>query len=195
MTANRQSITRPRVSGTYSRRVGALLACCVLASAVLVGQASAERVFQERYHHEATIFNENFCGAEGLSTRHDFVVDGKVRAVQRGRHGFEYYLDHLKETEVVTNLANGKTVTAVLKFNIKDLKLIDNGDGTFTNVQMLTGTTVLYGADGKSIGRTTGQSRVEFLFDPSDDELIDTEQIKRSGRDDDLCAPFVEAIT
>ena len=187
---------------THSSKFVATVACCVAASAVLAGQASAAQTFQERYHHESSIVNENFCGAEGLTTRHDFVVDGKVRAVQRGPDGFEYFLDHLKETEMITNLDNGKTVTAVLKFNIKDLKVTDNGDGTLTSVQMLTGTTVLYGADGKSIGRATGQSRVEFLIDhggtptdPSDDELISVERVMRSGRDDDLCAAFVAEIT
>jgi hypothetical protein len=186
----------------HSRRLVAMLTCCVAASAVLVGHASAGQIFQESYHHESTVVNENFCGAAGLTTRHDFVVDGKVRAVSRGPDGFEYFLDHLKETEVITNLDNGKTITAVHTYTRKDLYLSDNGDGTLTAVELLTGTTVLYGADAKSIARTTGQSRSKFLIDhggtptdPSDDELIDVERVKRSGRGDDLCAAFVSAIT
>ena len=182
-------------------RMACSLGCGAVASVVLAAEASAAQVFQERYHHEATTFNKDFCGADGLSTRHDFVVDGKVRAVERG-DGFEYFLDHLKETEVITNLANRKTVTAVLKYNVKTLKLTDNGDGTITAVEKLTGSTVLYRADGKSIGRTTGQSRVRFVFDhggtptdPEDDELVDVERVKRSGRADDLCAALVKAIT
>jgi hypothetical protein len=169
---------------------------------VVVGQAAAGQIFQASYHDEVTVVNENFCGAAGLTTRHDFVVDGKVRAVSRGPDPFAYYLDHLKETEVITNLGNGKTITAVLKYNRKDLKVTDNGDGTLTSVELLTGTTVLYGADGKYFAKTSGQSRSKFLFDhggtpsdPSDDELIDVERVKRSGRDDDLCAAAVPALT
>lgn len=135
--------------------------------------------------------------------RFDFAVDGRVRAVSRGRDGFSYFLDHLKETEVVTNLANGKTITAVNTYTRKDLKLTDNGDGTLTAVELLTGMTVLYRADGKAIARTTGQSRWEFLIDhggtpndPFDDELIaDLGRVQRAGRSDDLCEAAVSALT
>jgi hypothetical protein len=79
----------------------------------------------------------------------------------------------------------------------------DNGDGTLTIVEMLTGTQVLYGADGKAIARSSGESRSKLLIDhggtptdPFDDELIvDLGHVKATGRRDDFCAVGVAALT
>jgi hypothetical protein len=187
---------------THSRKFVATLACCVATWAALVGHASAEQIFEERYHDEGSHQYEDFCAA-GLNVGVEYVIDGKVKAVQRGPDGFAYFLEHLTETEVYTNLANGKTVTYVFKGKKQDLKTTDNGDGTLTILGQLTGTDLLYGADGKVIARSAGVSRNEFLIDhggtptdPFDDEFIaDLGQVKRAGRSDDLCAAFVAAIT
>jgi hypothetical protein len=191
-----------RMGRTHSRRFVAMLACCVAASAVLVGNASAGQ-FQESFHDEGTWVIENFCGVAGLTVTDEFVFDGKDGALQRGPNGFEYFHENLKETEVLTNVVNGKTVTLVNRANGKDLKLTDNGDGTLTAVTFGTGNTVLYGPDGKAIARNPGQSRFELLIDqrgtptdPSDDELISIELVKGStGRSDDICAAAIEALT
>jgi hypothetical protein len=188
---------------THSRKFVAMLACCVAASAVLAGDASAAQVFQERFHDEGTFVIENFCGVAGLTVTDEFVYEGKAGAVQRGPNGFEYFAENLKETDALTNLTNGKTVTLVNAAHNKDLKLTDNGDGTLTAVNFGTGNTVLYGPDGKAIARNPGQSRFELLFDQngtptdlSDDELISMELVKGStGRSDDICAAAVEALT
>lgn len=181
----------------------ATLACCVAASAVLVGNAWAGKIFHESYHGEHSSTIENFCGVEGLTVRSDSVVDGKVRAVQRGPNGFAYFLDHLRETEVVTNVANGEAVTFVFTGTRKDLKVTDNGDGMLTIVEPLTGTQVLYGADGKAIARSSGRSVYELLIDhggtptdPSDDELVArSPPLTVAGRRDDFCAAGVAALT
>ena len=188
---------------TYSRSVVAILACSVTAAAVAVGEAFAAQLFQERYHFEVSYEVANFCGLEDL-TLHEFVTDGKVRAVQRGSNGFEYVVDHLKETEVITNLANGNVITFAFTGTWKDpLKVIDNGDGTLTILALLTGTQALYGAHGKALVRSSGQNMFEVLLDhggtpkdPSDDELIaDLGSVKRTGRNDDFCAAAVRALT
>jgi hypothetical protein len=188
---------------THSRKFVAMLACCVAASAVLVGHASARQVFQERFHDEGTFVLENFCGVAGLTVTDEFVFDGKFGAVQRGPNGFEYFHENVKETEVLTNLVNGKTVTLVNTAYGKDLKLTDNGDGTLTVLAMGTGNEVIYGADGKAIYRNPGQSRFELLFDHggtptdrSDDEFISVELVKGStGRTDDFCAAVLPALS
>jgi hypothetical protein len=188
---------------THSRKFVAALACCIAASAALVGQASADRGFDERFHEEGTFVIEDFCDVAGLTVSDDSVVDAKIRDRPRGPDRFPYHLAHFRETEVLTNLANDKTVTLVNVLTEKDLKVTNNGDGTLTAVAFGTGNTVLYGADGKAIARNPGQSRARFLFDhggtptdPSDDELIDFEVVKAStGRTDDVCAAAVEALT
>jgi hypothetical protein len=188
---------------THARKFVAMFACCVAASAALVGHASARQIFQERFHDEGTVEVKNFCGAAGLTVSDEFVADLKFKAVQRGPNGFTYVLENLKETEILTNLANGQTVTLVITLMRKDLKVRNNGDGTLTGIGMATGNAVLYGADGKAIARDPGQSRVKLLIDhggtptdPSDDEVISVERVKGStGRSDDMCAAAVEALT
>jgi hypothetical protein len=183
---------------THSRKFVAMLAsCCVAASAVLVGHASARVIEQERFHDEATFVIEDFCGVAGLTGSDEGVFEGMFRTVQHGPDGFEYFAERLKETEVLTNLANGKTVTLVNVLGAgKDLKLTDNGDGTLTAITFGTGNTVLYGADGKALARNPGQSRFELLIDLSDGELISSELILGStGRNDDICAAALAALT
>ena len=188
----------------HSRKFVAMLACCVAASAVLAGNASAGQIFQESYHRDGSLVHENYCGVAGLTVSVEFIVDGKVRAVPHGPDGLAYFLDKFKETSVVTNPANGKAVTFVLTVVAKDLKATDNGDGTQTIVVLATGNVVLYGADGKAIGRDPGQIRFEILIDdggtptdPFDDEFIaELGVVKGStGRSDDLCVAAAAALT
>jgi hypothetical protein len=189
---------------THSRKVVAMLACCVAASTVLVGHASAGRIFQESYHDEGSLVHENFCGAAGLTVSDEFVIEGKVRAVAHGPDGQTYFLDKFKETSVVTNLASDKVVTLVLTVVSKDMTVTDNGDGTLTILVLATGNVVLYGANGKAIARDPGQIRFEILIDhggtptdPFDDEFItELGNVKPStGRNDDLCAAAVAALS
>jgi hypothetical protein len=188
---------------THSRRFVAMVACCVAASAVLVGQAAAGEIFHESYHGEGTFVHQNYCGVAGLTVRDTGVKDGTVRAVTHGPDGLAYFLDHFTWTGTFTNLANAKTVTFVINTIAKDLNVTDNGDGTLTLLELLTGNAVLY-ADGKAIGRDTGQVRIEVLIDdggtptdPFDDELIaDLGVVKEpTGRNDDFCATVVPALT
>ena len=203
MTTKRDSKSRSRMGRTHSRRFVALLACCIAASAVLAGHAWAGLILQESYHFQGSFETANFCGVEGLTVRSDSVADGRVRAVQRGPSGFAYFLDHIKETEVVTNAANGQAVTFVFTGTRKDQTVTDNGDGTQTISTLLTGTQVLYGADGTSIARSSGLSTYEILVDdggtptdPFDDEFIaELGPFKAAGRRDDFCAAGVAALT
>jgi hypothetical protein len=134
----------------------------------------------------------------------EFVIDGKIRVVQRGRDGFAYGIELIKETIVTTNLANGKYVTFDLRgASNKDLKVTDNGDGTLTVLVRAVGNAVLYGSDGEAIARDPGQSRFAVLLDhggtptdPSDDELIRVEGVSGStGRTDDFCAATIAALS
>jgi hypothetical protein len=190
-----------RMGMTHSRKFVAMLACCIATSALLVGHASAKQIFQESFHDEGTLVHENFC-VEGLTVREAFVLDVRVRAVSHGPDGFAYFLEHVKETSVLTNLANGKSVTFVRTgSSSKDLKVTDNGDGTLTTLVRVVGDDVLYGADGKVIARDPGQSRFEVLSDhggtptdPFDDEVISVERVTEStGRTDDFCAATLAA--
>jgi hypothetical protein len=185
-------------------RLCAALAVTALGMVVLTATASAEPILREPFHDEGTLVHKDFCGVPGLTVEDKFVADGRVLAVAKGASGLAYFTEHVSETSVVTNVANGKYVTFVLSSVSKDLKVTDNGDGTLTILVLVTGNDVLYGPDGKAIARNPGQIRREILIDdagtpadPFDDEFIaELGQVKGStGRNDDFCAALVPVIS
>jgi hypothetical protein len=185
-------------------RLSAILALGAAAAVMLATAASAKQVFRETFHEENTFVLNDFCGVPGLTVIDESVLDGRVQAVPHGRARLAYFLEHGKATDVYTNPANGKFITAVTTFIEKDLRVTDNGDGTLTITNLSTGNGVVYGEDGKAIARNPGQVRFKFLVDnggtpadPSDDEfLADLGMVKGStGRSDDFCAAAVPALS
>jgi hypothetical protein len=171
---------------------------------MLATAASAKVIFRETIHEEDTFVLNNFCDVRGLTVEDAFVGDFRVHAVPHGRDRLAYFLEHGKVTQVFTNPATDKSVTAVAKFIEKDLRVTDNGDGTLTILVLVTGNGVVYGEDGKAIARNPGQIRFEILVDhagtpadPFDDVFLeDLGMVKGStGRSDDFCAAVVPALT
>ena len=184
-------------------RLSVILALGATAAAMLAVAASAEPFLKERFHDEGTFVEQDFCGA-GFSVDGTFVVDGRVLAVAHGSDGLTYFLEHIHATVAYTSRATGKTITLDVTRVTKDLRVTDNGDGTLTILILATGNDVLYGADGKAIGRNPGQIRFEILLDhagtptdPSDDVfLADLGVVKGStGRSDDFCKTVVPALS
>jgi hypothetical protein len=185
-------------------RLSATLALGATAAVMLAAAASAGQIFRETFHEEETLVLTNFCDVPGLTVELAIVRDGRVHAVPHGPDGLPHFGSHVKQTEVYTNLANDKSVTAVLIGNDKDLRVTDNGDGTLTVLVLATGNAVVYGEDGTAIARNPGQTRFEILVDhggtptdPSDDEfLVFLGVVKEStGRTDDFCAAVVPALS
>ena len=185
-------------------RLGAILALAVTAAIMLATAASAKVILREKIHEEDTLVLNNFCDVQGLTVEDAFVGDFRLRAVPHGRDRLAYFLEHGKVTQVFTNPATDKSVTAVARFIQNDLRVTDNADGTLTILVLSTGNGVVYGEDGKAIARNPGQVRFEILVDhngtpadPSDDEfLADLGEVKGStGRTDDFCAAVVPALT
>jgi hypothetical protein len=185
-------------------RLGTLLAFALTATVIVASAANAGQSFHETFHDEETRIEENFCGVPGLTVEFTRVTDTRMHVVPRGRDGLAYFSFHIKGTEVVTNLANEKTVTGTFTVTDKDLRVTDNGDGTLTILVLATGNAVLYGEDGKAIARNPGQTRFEILVDhagtptdPSDDEFLEfLGEVKEStGRTDDYCEAAVPALT
>jgi hypothetical protein len=185
-------------------RLGAMLALGATAMLILAAAASAGQAFHETFHEEETETEENFCGVTGLTVEFATVTDGRIHVVPHGRDGLAYFAFHIRATEVVTNLANEKTVTAEYTVTDKDLRVTDNGDGTLTILVLTTGNAVLYDEGGKAIARNPGQTRFEILVDhagtpsdPTDDEFLEfLGEVKGStGRTDDFCEAAVPALT
>ena len=175
------------------RLLGVAVAIGTLAFATA---ASAGQIFGEKFHEEDTFPEEDFCGEEGLDVTWDITQDGHAHAVSRGRDKLPYFGFTFKVTEVVTNDANGNFVVAISRIADKDLRVTDNGDGTFTLLILTTGNSVLYDEDGNVLARNPGQVRVEILIDnggtptdPSDDEFLEFLGVVKdsTGRTDDYC--------
>jgi hypothetical protein len=185
-------------------RFSAILALGATAAALLATAASAQQVFRETVHEEDTIVLNDFCDVPGLTVEDAFVLDLRVHVVPHGRDRLDYFLQHGTRTDVYTNTANGRSITARSRVIEKDLRVTDNGDGTLTILILATGNAVVYGEDGKAIARNPGQTRFEILVDhggtptdPSDDEfLADLGVVKGStGRSDDFCEAAVPALS
>ena len=184
-------------------RLGAILALGATAAALLASAAGAGQIFRETIHEEDTIVVEDFCGVPGLTVEVAYVLDIRVHAVPHGPDGLAYFVQQGRRAEVLTNLANGTTLTSFATVNEKDQRVTDNGDGTLTILILATGNAVLYGEDGKVIARNPGQTRVEILIDhggtptdPSDDEFLEFLGVVKesTGRSDDFCEAAVSAL-
>jgi hypothetical protein len=181
-----------------------LLPTALLAALVVAVPALAEpgRVFKETVHIEE--FNEidGFCGAD-MTVRSHFVADLTRKVMPRGRDGLAYFANHVRITETFTNVDNGKSIVSTANAIDKDLRVTDNGDGTLTILILATGNAVVYGSDGKALGRNPGQSRFEVVVDhggtpndPTDDTELSFEIVKEStGRTDDFCEVALPALS
>jgi hypothetical protein len=184
-------------------RLSAFLALGATAAVMLAAAASAGPPFRETIHDEGTEVITDFCDVEGLTVVREFVLDLRIHALPHGPDGLVYFLAHGKQTEVITNLANDRSVSSVASVTEKDLRVTDNGDGTLTILILATGNAVLYGEDGKAIARNPGQVRFELVVDhggtpndPSDDVELDFRLVKEStGRSDDFCEAAVPALS
>ena len=185
-------------------RLGTALAVGATAAVMLAAPAGAGQVFREPIHEEDTFVVTDHCGVPGLNVEVAFVYDALLKVVPHGSDDLDYFLEHGTWSEVQTNVANGKSITTAANVRNKDLRVTDNGDGTLTILWMGTGTSAIYGADGKVIARDSGQSRFEVLVDhngtptdPFDDEFIaDLGRVKGStGRSDDFCEAVVPALS
>jgi hypothetical protein len=174
------------------------------ASISINGAVSAAPLDHGQFHDEFSDVVTDFCDVSGLSVQIDGVVDGKFLVNRRGRDGLAYFLEHIHVSRALTNLNNGTTISDDERTVSKDLKVVDNGDGTLTITVLATGNFVLSGADGKAIARNPGQVRFQLLVDDNGtptDPFDDGEPeflgfVKGStGRSDDFCAAAVAALT
>jgi hypothetical protein len=181
-----------------------LLAPALLAVLVVAVPAQAEpgRVFRETVHLDDLNEIEDFCES-GLTIQSHLVADIGVKVMPRGRDGLSYFAQHVRITETFTNSATGKSVVSAVTGIDKDLRVTDNGDGTFTILVLSTGNAVVTDASGKAIARNPGQTRFLLVIDdngtpddPSDDTELSAEIVKGStGRTDDFCGAVVPALS
>jgi hypothetical protein len=186
------------------RRIGIAVVGTVSAIVLLVsGTASARVIEMDTFHDVFSDRVTRFCDVGGFTADLDFTVDGRFMLKSRGPDQLVYYQEHVKVTQVITNVATGESVTEVDTVMTKDQRVTNNGDGTLTLLVLATGNAVVYGPNGKAIARNPGQIRFKLLLDhggtprdPSDDEFLEFLGIVKdsTGRTDDFCAAIVQAI-
>lgn len=185
------------------RRASIWVALALLTAGALTASAGAGQPSREAIHEDDSFELEDFCGKTGLTVEVAYVLDLRIKILQRGTTAAPYFMQHGKLTEVITNHANGTFVTTASNVLEKDLGITDNGDGTVTILVLATGNAVLYNADGKAIARNPGQTRFELDIhlrgtpsDPEDDVVLDQRIVREStGRSDDFCAAALGALS
>jgi hypothetical protein len=120
----------------------------------------------------------SFCG--GLTNVPLHVeIDGYFSIKDHGpNEPSPYFADRYRSTLVYTNPQTQLTYTVVRVRQSKDLRIVDNGDGTLTLTGLNTGSLWAYGPDGELLGRQNGLTKETALVDtlgtpdPSDDVFI-----------------------
>jgi hypothetical protein len=120
----------------------------------------------------------SFCG--GLTDVPLHVeIDGYFSIKDHGPNApASYFADRYRSTLVYTNPQTQLTYTVVRVRQSKDLRIVDNGDGTLTLTGLNTGSLWAYGPDGELLGRQNGLTKETALVDtlgtpdPSDDVFI-----------------------
>lgn len=148
----------------------------------------------------------DFCGIDGLDVHWHRVEHGRVLLLARGPGQLPHAQGAFQGSATYTNLATGREVTFRWNSMDKSHEIIDNGDGTTTEIVQVSGDRTWW-SGGRRIAADTGTMRVEVLVnnggtptDPSDDAFIDVVQdIQPStglnaGLSFDLCAEF-ESLT
>ncbi|MGX5654907.1 hypothetical protein ACWKWC_09070 [Geodermatophilus nigrescens] len=183
-------------------RVATAVGLVALSTAAMTGGALAAPPVREVIDDEFSEVLQDFCDEPGLTVDVQGTVTGRLQITRHGPDGLAYFAEHLV-VRLSLSTAHG-TVTQVDRVLNKDLRVVDNGDGTLTIETLSTGNATVYGPDGKAIARNPGQ--VRFVFDvddggtpadPDDDEIIvNTEEMTKgsTGRTDDFCAAVVPVL-
>jgi hypothetical protein len=191
---------------TLRRRTTMACGALLLAMTAAAVPASAQPLEREHFEESGTGVIDDFCGA-GIAVQFDFTVWGSFLLRPIGPDGLAYGQESVHLTNTLTNLATGSSVTHVLDYLSKDLKVTDNGDGTLTIRVVEQAGGDRWFSDGKLVIVDSGGLWLDVLVDdggtptdPSDDEVIDTTAyLKETGQelnltDDNFCDEILAII-
>ena len=181
------------------------VAIAALATGLLLGASPATAAAPERFTDpiDFTDTVDDFCGIEGLAV--EIVSSGEEtgQVMKRGRNSPAYFLSHVTVESVFTNTETGAFFTTRERSSFRDVHVTDNGDGTVTSVNFGTGFAMMFGPDGRIIGKNTGQTRWESVIDLNgtpdyfDDDVVTSEEVLlgSTGTNDDFCEVAEDALT
>jgi len=181
------------------------VALAALAMGLLLGASPASAAPPDRFTYpiDDTFMADDFCDIEGLTV--EIVRSGEEtgQVMKRGRNSPAYFLSHVRVESVFTNTETGAFFTTREVSSFRDVHVTDNGDGTVTSVNFGTGFAMMFGPDGRIIGKDTGQTRWESVIDLNgtpdyyDDDEVTSEEVLlgSTGTNSDFCAVAVDALT
>jgi len=147
--------------------------------------------------------NGSFCG--GLTDVPLHVeINGYFSIKSHGPNApAPYFADRFRSTMTYTNPETELTYTVVRVRNSKDLRIIDNGDGTLTLIGLSSGSLWAYGPNGELMGRQNGLNQETFLVDtqgtpdPNDDVFTQQGDSFIAGlyTTKDFCQDFLSATS
>jgi hypothetical protein len=189
---------------TASRRFGlcAALAVTSLGAVALtlgVSVSLAAPIEQTRFDEQSSRVVNGYCG--DLRVQIDFHDRGVLVARPAGKERFIRYTASHHGGVTITNLATKRAFTFIWNYLEQDLKVTDNGDGTFSILSQIPGPETIYGPDGKRLSTSGGTMRlltvIDFAgtpLDPSDDQFISQALVSEHGGkpqpDFDYCNSF-----
>jgi hypothetical protein len=148
---------------TASRWAVAALATTALVAGPAAAPASAAPLERGSFHDDTVEVTTDFC--DDMNVRYEADVDVHYVFVAHGPDRLAHYTETVHGSETFTNLATGRTMTHVMNFVSRDLKVTDNGDGTLTIIVLSTGSAKWFGPDGELVFNEPGQIRFELLVD------------------------------
>jgi len=141
--------------------------------------------FDETFFDDPTTTDDDLCGVLPVTTHVTGIQNGMVRL---DKQGHELFRVSGPVTVTYTNEANGLSVTNRTSGQFRDIKVVDNPDGTTTffnanigvpeRIQTPDGTVLV-----KDVGRIVFATTFHFHDpnDPNDDEFISSEIVSISG--------------
>lgn len=130
----------------------------------------------------------DYCPADGyapLTIDRDTHLwgDDVFRAV--GLEGYEYWYQHGGFTTVRTNPANGKTLTTAGVVFMKDLHIVDNGDGSATVTLIGSQHDRSFDGEGTVVDRSSNHFEEAFTWDIESGDDLAYEMFKSVGHAED----------
>jgi hypothetical protein len=160
-----------------TRTVSGIIGLTALTLGMAAAPAQGHPLDRGHDYVSSTEVDRHFCGDLRVRIHDEYHVNFVLNS-----HGGGLAYDHqtIHGSTTFTNLTTGKSITQVGNFVQKDLKVTDNGDGTLTVLVLSSGSSKLYGPNGKMLLNDPGQTRVKILIDdagtpnnPFDDEFAD----------------------
>jgi hypothetical protein len=164
------------------RRV--LIGAAILA-AIAAAPAQAKPLEQFRFDNSFSDVVDGFCGDLLVSSDvHDAgVVVGRIT-----RTGLPRYTQSHHGSITITNLATGLAFTITWNYTAQDVRVTDNGDGTFSILNQIPGPESVYGPDGQLLSTSGGTIRYLTIIDyggtpsdPSDDTFVSETVVSSNG--------------